>query len=100
MGKAQDEVYDSFNKFAEKDKEYHSLRVAFREDFMELMEFSDELIALSETALGSEEYIQKRNIFLEQAKGILPKYADLGIKLSKNPQRLRCVNFIYYLHFM
>ena len=52
---------------------------------MSQKELSDELIALSATALGSDEYVQKRNIFLEQAKGILPKYSGIGIRFNKNP---------------
>lgn len=85
LGKAQDEVRDSFDAYAHKDDAYHKLRVAFKEDYMELMEFSQELIELSETAFGSEEYIAKRTAFLEMAKNIQAKYPDLGTKLSKNP---------------
>ena len=85
LGQAQDEVRDSFNAIAHKDVVYHKLRVSFKEKFMELMEFSQELIMLSETSFGSEEYITKRDAFLEMAKNIQKKFPELGAKLTKNP---------------
>lgn len=85
LGQAQDEVRDSFNAITHKDVVYHKLRVSFKEKFMELMEFSQELIMLSETSFGSEEYITKRDAFLEMAKNIQKKFPELGAKLTKNP---------------
>ena len=85
LGQAQDEVRDSFNAITHKDVVYHKLRVSFKEEFMELMEFSQELIMLSETSFGSEEYITKRDAFLEMAKNIQKKFPELGAKLTKNP---------------
>lgn len=85
MGKAQDEVRDSFDAYAKKDDAYHKARVAFKEDYMQLMEFSAELIEISKTAFGSEEYITKRAAFIEMAQNIQSKYPDLGARLTKNP---------------